>query len=656
MNLWIILIFLSYSAWSQDNSVCIPIVKDPLADFKDLHKHLEWHGATTSQIENAFCKTSKPPTSGDLDKIIKSKSTGTTNAEINGVSFTGESPLLIEAFTVLTTAKDGFGITPKLSLQQDFQKTYAINPGCKKVLCAMEKIWGKNLSEKILYLNLKHSYNASEFAFENSDRFTEAEMDDVLMGIDDLPQHLTPMGSNNQRLTHFKRGYTLQAYGPNVAANAVIMLFDNWDTQTNRERQYSIFHEASHNTSSKLKNMDESPEWLSLSSWIKTGDTWTSDPKACQITKYGETNPWEDFAESMSTYRYNPQDFKSRCPDKYSFLKEKVFKGIEYTDLKSCSAIPEDKLKVAQEFIINDISESLEERTYTKEEVLKTCTNTFSYPPMMEELDSCSLKLTASAQANAEQRITEALQEANIPDIEANRELVLRGMNEIIANNNELKIQMIKMAKGIPEAIEAIKLETIQVANEISSGAKKLEYDSYLWRANQESCISQVLNTVTRDQLARCHLKTIINKDKESQRWGTGHFAAFKLSPIFKAESLKILEDDRDKDLENKLLNQETTKKAMLKIETDIKENLASHLIHVSVLLYNIPKWKHLSPEEFCSQTYSKSSSSFLNLKVKEGSHMTSVHDWCVNKQSQNKRRYEFSGDEWKEYTSSLFK
>jgi hypothetical protein len=655
MKIWFVLTFLSFAALAQESSDCIPI-KNAISDLDDVSKHLEWHGATSTQIEKAFCKTLKPPTEKDLDNFIQSKAKGATNAVVNGISFSDESPLLIEAFEAFTTAKDGFGISAKPSLQEDFQKKYSINPECQKVRCAMEKIWGKALSEKILYLNLKHNYNASEYAFQNSDRFTEIEMDDVLMGIDDLPPHLIPMGSKYQRLTHFKRGYTLAGYGDNVVANAVIMLFDSWDTEPRREKQYTIFHEASHNASSNLKKMDESPEWLGLSSWVKTGDTWTSDPKACQVTKYGETNPWEDFAESMSTYRYNPQDFISQCPLKYKFIKDNVFKGIEYTDLKSCTPIPEGQLHSARDLIIKDIAASLKEQTFSAEDVTKSCMNTFSYPPKNEEITSCSLKLITQDQANASQRIISALQKANIPDTPANRDQVLLGMDEMVANDGELKKKMASMAKGVPEAIETIKSQSINNANAIGSGTKKLEEDSYLWRSNQEACRSLVLNTVSREELTRCHVKTILKADKESQKWNSGHFAAYKVPPIFKAESGENLNIERDKDLEALLIKQEMTKKAMFKIEADIKHSMAGHHVNVSVRLYDMDRWKQLSPQEFCSQTYGKSGSSLTTLNIKEGSPIPSIQDWCVKKQSETKKRHEFTEEEWKGYTSSLFK
>ena len=651
----LILALISFSAWAQVSNDCVPL-NVPTVDIKDLQKLLDWHGANAEQIEKAPCKTVNPPSAKDLDDFIKSKTAGSANAQINGVNFQNESPALIEAFKNFTTAKDGFGIFPEPDLQKNFQVDYKINPECQKVRCAMEKIWGKGLSEKILYLNLKHHFNSSEFAFQNSDRFTEAEMNDVLMGIEDLPAHLIPLGKDNQRLTHFKRGYTLKNYDSNVVANAVVMLFDSWDTEPAREKQYTIFHESSHNVSSKLGNLDESPEWLAQSSWVKTGDNWTADPNACQITEYGATNPWEDFAESMSTYRYNAQAFKTKCPKKYEFIKTKVAKGIEYIEVKSCSPISEEKLKLAQNSILEKISDSLHEQTFSAQEVSKACADSFSYPPKDEEMKKCSVKLMTSGQTNSSNRIAEALSLAQIPDTQANRDQVLSGLGILIANDEALKLKMIEKAKGIPEAIESIVKTSISEAIPKEMANKPLDSEDYSWRIYQEACRAQVFQAISKDDFAHCHLKTIIKKDKDSERWNSGYFSAYKAPPLFKAEALTALEAKRDAALEDHLMSQETTKVAMKKVEAEIKETLSWHNRHESVLLYEMKDWKKKTPEEFCSLTYAKSSNMLPSMGVKEGTPIPSIQDWCVKKQSEKNRRHEFSDEEWKEYTESVLK
>jgi len=347
------ILFIAHITKAQDEQSYSPCIqttaKSQLDYLNDLEKHIEWFGASDHEIMNAPCKSNKLPTLIEMKKFISSKALpdnsqwgwaksliGPLNKPINGVQFKKESPVMIEAFSKLTTAMDVFGIFPNENKQIDFQALKNINPECEKVLCAVEKIWGEALGDKILYTLLKHNFNTSEYAFDNSDRFNEKEINDVMLALEDLPKGMIPLGSENQRLTHFKRGYTLSSNGPGVLANAVIMLFDEWSTSPRIERQYTTFHELSHNIGTHFNKIDLSPGWLSLSHWIKKGDDWSKSSKACFASEYGLTNPAEDWAESVTAFRYNGANFQKKCPEKFNFIKKYAFNGLEYTSASSC--------------------------------------------------------------------------------------------------------------------------------------------------------------------------------------------------------------------------------------------------------------------------------------------------------------------------------
>jgi hypothetical protein len=358
----------------------------------------------------------------------------------------------------------------------------------------------------------------------------------------------------------------------------------------------------------------------------------------------------------MSTYRYNAQAFKTKCPKKYDFIKTNVAKGIEYIEVKSCSPISEDKLKLAQKSLLQKISDSLHDQTFSAQEVSKACSDSFSYPPRDEEIKNCSVKLMTSGQTNSSDRIADALALAEIPDTQANRDQVLSGLGVLVANDEALKKKMIEKAKGIPEAIDSNVKTSISEAIPKEMANKPLDSGDYSWRIYQEACRAQVFQSISKDELARCHLKTIITKDKDSQRWNSGYFSAYKAPLLFKADALKSLEAKRDAALEEHLMKQETTKVAMKKVEAEIKESLLWHSHHVSVSLYEMRDWKKKTPEEFCSLTYAKSSTMLSSLGIKEGTPIPSIQDWCVKKQSEKNRRHEFSDEEWKEYSENILK
>lgn len=302
---------------------------------------IPWSSPSVDQIRNTPCKKLNVPTSEEMKNFIASKKNGedrgTESTQVNGVDFKDESPALIAAFRQLTTSLDGFGSHENLANQKDIQKSYNIDPSCNKVECAVAKIWGEEMGTKILYLNLRHNFNASELAFENSSRFNKEELDDVLLALEDLPSHLIPLGKTNQRLTHYSRGYRPYGSNPKDIANAIIMLLDNWSERQGSTRQYLLFHEMSHNIAFKLNKMDEDPSWLEKSQWVKKGDSWFHGANACFPTRYSKEDPSEDFAETVAAYRYNSANFKARCPDKYNYVKKAVFKNIEYTSVEACS-------------------------------------------------------------------------------------------------------------------------------------------------------------------------------------------------------------------------------------------------------------------------------------------------------------------------------
>lgn len=296
-------------------------------------KLLNWFSTQNSEVKKAPCKTKKVPSDQEMRAYINSKLLGSFSWEVNGVQLEEESPILVQAFTDFTTSKDLYGTRLLKSSQKNFQHEFGINPECKKTLCALEKIWGKEMAVKMLYVYLKHGYNVSEYAFDESSRFRKDELDDVIKALDDLPPHLIPVAMKNQRLTK----YSNSDLNDKTLANAVIMLFDRWSMKYSTERQYTVFHELAHNISMKLKDMDENPEWLALSGWVKRGDDWEAESeKKCFISNYAKANAWEDFAETLSAYRYNGNALKTQCPEKYNFIKSKVMNGLEYLSETTC--------------------------------------------------------------------------------------------------------------------------------------------------------------------------------------------------------------------------------------------------------------------------------------------------------------------------------
>lgn len=262
--------------------------------------------------------------------------------KINGVEFTDESPVLLEAFRNLTTAKNSLGSRLNPESQIDIQEAYEVNPICNKVECAVMKIWGSDMGPKILYLLLKQNLNTSELAFEKSSRLKPDELDDIFLATEDFPKEYYPLGRLNSRFNHFTRNEYFRG-DKTIYAITLVAFFDSWSKQPRNDRREVVFHELAHISARNVKTADEivdnSAKWMGLSGWERDGKfDWKHSASACFVTSYaGDANAWEDWAESMRMYRYNPNTFKSKCPDKYNFIKEVIYQNREFTSAESCA-------------------------------------------------------------------------------------------------------------------------------------------------------------------------------------------------------------------------------------------------------------------------------------------------------------------------------
>lgn len=304
--------------------------------------HAGEYAASTKQIASAPCKSKSPPGDFEMKRLFEENQTGPKETStINGVMIVEESLPMLDLFSKLTTNVNLFGDpTPH---QRDYQTLYGINPGCNKVLCALEKIWGKELSRKLSYLYLTYGLNGSEFARRLADptkmvfeRFTVDEIDDLLMGLGDFPAEMLPITPNNHPLSLFQRGSTPSIYADGLTlANATVTLYDSWVKAPHLIRQYAIFHEMGHNISNFAKNLDQQEDWLTISRWFRKDHYWSYSNETCMVSEYGAAGPSEDFAESVAAYRYNGKNLKVICPRKYVYMK-KIFKDREFLSEETC--------------------------------------------------------------------------------------------------------------------------------------------------------------------------------------------------------------------------------------------------------------------------------------------------------------------------------
>ncbi|WP_374029355.1 hypothetical protein [Bdellovibrio bacteriovorus] len=318
----------------------------PLSERTPAAQDIDWWSATAEQVKNATCRIKYPVTTAEIESYFKKLSTEGFEpgiSEISGVVLENEKPRLVLALAkLLSPARESAVID---DAPKNFQEKFKVNPSCTKALCAATKIFGKDVGPQMLFLMDRFDVNTSPYSFINADPFTASEIADVIRSFELVHPEQIPF-SHNKQLTKFKRGYTRASYGEGggtVVANAMIELFDSWSRQPSLMRQYTLYHEMAHNhADSQFTDYDRSATWLNFSNWkeTKAGDFASQRQKAMQghpfVSKYGETNPFEDFAESVTAYRFNPELLKRKSMEKYNLIKLLVHDGLEYTTEAGC--------------------------------------------------------------------------------------------------------------------------------------------------------------------------------------------------------------------------------------------------------------------------------------------------------------------------------
>lgn len=351
---------------------------------------LGWFGATSKQTLNAPCTKSPPLNNNAIDKYFASKKSSIVSSEnILGMSFENEDQHMLELFTDL--------VDPLHTTTSVFRRKVSIldinkvPQNCKKVMCAAEGIFGKDESKRLLYLLDKYGRNGSHLVFEHASPWKTKELDTALAAFDDLAPFQQKREAN-QEFYHFKRGYSR---GSDLTiANAVIEIFDAWNDQSEGEKRYTLFHEVSHNlaTLPGYYKLDFDPEWLAFSKWEKKGDTWTANNLDTIPSRYGATNPAEDFAESLSMYRYNPDAKKILGSEKYRFIKEAVFLGLEFNNENGCQPSKSFITK-----LIPSVEEANQSAISLSESEMSTCMSEFASfltTSNYEYFNSCYYKKT----------------------------------------------------------------------------------------------------------------------------------------------------------------------------------------------------------------------------------------------------------------------
>ena len=323
-----ILLILPFSSGFAHDSCEIPFV--PKVDFSEHQKALEWFAASSKDIKNAHCLRTNPFTEDEMSLWLNSNNSSLKFSEtIRGIKFKDESPENLDAFEklIIMTGDDGEPVKNRI-------KNYKSK--CDKVACALKEIFGET-STQLLFMQRRFGMNGSHLAF--SDRaipWKKSELNEVLLALTDYPEGLLPL-EDERPLVRLKGDES------NVLANMTITIFNGWKNRSPEVRRSTIVHEIAHIIATKT-GLDEDPEWLKQSGWNinqkfifeEPEKEFKSNRNETLVSEYALKNSWEDLAESVEAYRYNPIHLKNVSPEKYALIKQYIFDNVEYTSDETC--------------------------------------------------------------------------------------------------------------------------------------------------------------------------------------------------------------------------------------------------------------------------------------------------------------------------------
>ena len=228
----------------------------------------------------------------------------------------------------------------------DVIKNYPGIEKCSYEICIADKIFGEGNGAYYLYFLDKFNFNLSPYATKihgNSDLykdrnfFDHSELEVIRSALHMLPKSVF---KHYKFGTHFKK---IAHYDENTIADSALRFYQLFSDIPKNEQISAILHEVAHNISdiTALEELDYGNEWIQLSTWTSYGDS--LDPRDLKIyndsknfvSNYALSSPAEDFAESFTAYIVNPFFLQKKAPAKYKFLKDRVFKSIEYKT-KNC--------------------------------------------------------------------------------------------------------------------------------------------------------------------------------------------------------------------------------------------------------------------------------------------------------------------------------
>ena len=270
--------------------------------------------------------------------------------------------------------------------------SHAVLPGdVARAACQVEI--KDDMSKKEIYMQLRGKGHDLR-VYLNDSRFELKHFKDIYQAVMLMPEWLKLGRRNSAARITYKIDTSRNAVA-SYKSSTVYINPNRWHKFVQDMRVSILFHELSHSLGEAIYNLDDSKLWENVDggwkarSFRRDGSISTGSALNYHnyVSDYAMTNPAEDFAESVSSYRVKPKELKSASPLKYSLIREVVFFNQEFLDNSNCNPSSDDLIKTEkiQDYLVEKLAKSSHyfDRAY---KYLTSRRGVRSHPTAMERL------------------------------------------------------------------------------------------------------------------------------------------------------------------------------------------------------------------------------------------------------------------------------
>ena len=163
------------------------------------------------------------------------------------------------------------------------------------------------------------------------DKFTYEEIIGIMVMFEEYPSGMHVTQGLRYLIRRVPDPFVEYAARANTGKGFIEFTDEAFEDGVTHETQRIILHEKAHFLWDYLFDEQLKADWSELGGWYYEDDRWMTTNQTEFVSDYAHgENPNEDMAESIAYYIVTPDKLRSRSPDKYAFIQNRIMHGTRY--------------------------------------------------------------------------------------------------------------------------------------------------------------------------------------------------------------------------------------------------------------------------------------------------------------------------------------